>query len=209
LRQFLLVLLALFVGGSVGLSVTAASAGSGAADATPTSASAGAPSSGSDEPRRTAASERARMHALRYLTGEVQRYQRRTWHWQRLMGRPLTDTNGRVMTKLSVQDAKRAVVLWRRHARAARRLAQHPPHLRAWLCIHRYEAAWHDHGPIYYGGLQMDLTFQRRYAPRLLRAKGTADHWTPLEQIWVAETARRSGRGFYPWPNTARACGLI
>lgn len=25
----------------------------------------------------------------------------------------------------------------------------------------------------------------------------------------VAERARRSGRGFYPWPNTARECGLI
>jgi hypothetical protein len=43
----------------------------------------------------------------------------------------------------------------------------------------------------------------------LLRRKGTADHWTPLEQIWVAEHAYRSGRGFYPWPNTARDCGLI
>jgi hypothetical protein len=27
--------------------------------------------------------------------------------------------------------------------------------------------------------------------------------------MWVAERAYRSGRGFYPWPNTARACGLI
>jgi hypothetical protein len=25
----------------------------------------------------------------------------------------------------------------------------------------------------------------------------------------VAERAYRSGRGFYPWPNSARACGLI
>ena len=34
-----------------------------------------------------------------------------------------------------------------------------------------------------------------------------ADHWTPIEQMWVAERAYRSGRGFYPWPNTARYCG--
>jgi hypothetical protein len=27
--------------------------------------------------------------------------------------------------------------------------------------------------------------------------------------MWVAERAHRSGRGFYPWPNTARHCGLI
>jgi hypothetical protein len=27
--------------------------------------------------------------------------------------------------------------------------------------------------------------------------------------MWAAERAHRSGRGFYPWPNTARYCGLI
>ena len=26
---------------------------------------------------------------------------------------------------------------------------------------------------------------------------------------WAAERAHHSGRGFYPWPNTARYCGLI
>ena len=55
----------------------------------------------------------------------------------------------------------------------------------------------------------MDISFQRTYGAHLLRRKGTADHWTPLEQMWVAERAYRSGRGFYPWPNTARHCGLI
>ena len=55
----------------------------------------------------------------------------------------------------------------------------------------------------------MDVQFQRTYAPLLYRLKGTANHWTPLEQMWTAERARRSGRGFYPWPNTARFCGLI
>jgi hypothetical protein len=55
----------------------------------------------------------------------------------------------------------------------------------------------------------MDLGFQRRYGRRLLLRKGTADHWTPLEQMWVAERALRAGRGFWPWPSTARACGLL
>ena len=59
------------------------------------------------------------------------------------------------------------------------------------------------------GGLQMDLGFQRTYGGGLLSRKGTANHWTPLEQMWAAERAHRSGRGFYPWPNTARYCGLI
>jgi hypothetical protein len=88
-------------------------------------------------------------------------------------------------------------------------LARNPPHKADWLCIHRYEASWTDSGGPYYGGLQMDLTFQRRYGGYLLARKGTAEHWTPLEQMWVAERALRSGRGFYPWPNTARYCGLI
>ena len=55
----------------------------------------------------------------------------------------------------------------------------------------------------------MSLGFQSHYGARLLQRKGTADHWSPLEQIWVAERAIQSGRGFWPWPNTARFCGLI
>jgi hypothetical protein len=54
----------------------------------------------------------------------------------------------------------------------------------------------------------MDVEFQRTYGLDLLRAKGTAEHWTPLEQMWVAEHAYRT-RGFWPWPNTARYCGLL
>lgn len=98
---------------------------------------------------------------------------------------------------------------WHGKALRARRAGHHPPHLAAWRCIHRHEGAWRDPNAPYYGGLQMDLAFQRTYAPRLLHRKGTADHWTPLEQMWVAERAVRAGRGFYPWPLTARRCGLI
>lgn len=63
----------------------------------------------------------------------------------------------------------------------------------------------------------MDLGFQATYAaelakqfhyPNVYTTKGTADHWTMLEQLWVAEMAIKS-RGFYPWPTTARSCGLI
>ena len=136
-------------------------------------------------------------------------FQRTTWHWQRLMGVPLTQTEGRTLSEMDVHDISGAVALWRRRAAAVRIRAAHPPHLRAWLCIHHYEGSWTDAGAPYYGGLQMDLGFQRRYGAQLLRTKGTADHWLPLEQIWVAERAHRSGRGFYPWPNTARYCGLI
>lgn len=82
------------------------------------------------------------------------------------------------------------------------------PHRAQWMCIHRYEGAWNDPGAPYWGGLQMDLEFQQTYAPWLLRSKGTADHWTPDEQMQTAERAYRSGRGFGPWPNTRRMCGL-
>lgn len=88
------------------------------------------------------------------------------------------------------------------------RISQHPPQLSDWLCIHHYEGAWNDHGGPYWGGLQMSLDFQQTYAPRLYRTRGTADHWTPLEQIWAAVRAART-RGFWPWPNTARECGLL
>jgi len=150
----------------------------------------------------------ARRAAIAWLGAQVYGYQRATWRWEALMGRQRTATEGRVFSEMSIPDVKRAVRLWQRRAAAARRKAAHPPHKAAWLCIHRYEGSWTDADGPYYGGLQMDLGFQRRYASRLLQTKGTADHWTPLEQIWTAEKALRS-RGFWPWPNTARFCGLL
>lgn len=82
-----------------------------------------------------------------------------------------------------------------------------------WLCIHRGErgaAGWATNtGNGYFGGLQMNYGFMRTYGPELLRSKGTADKWSMEEQMMVAERARASGRGYWPWPNTARACGLL
>jgi hypothetical protein len=80
----------------------------------------------------------------------------------------------------------------------------------AFLCIHRYEGAWDSNtGNGYYGGLQMDAGFQSRYGADYLRRWGTADNWPSWAQVHAAVRAYRSGRGFYPWPNTARVCGLI
>jgi hypothetical protein len=171
---------------------------------------AGAPQAavGNQATAATRSTEAQRTAAVNWLGGQVVGYQRATWRWEQLMGVPRTPTAGRVLAEMSIPDVKRAVLLWRRRAEAARRKAQRPPHLSAFLCIHRYEGSWTDGGSPYYGGLQMDLGFQQTYAPQLLHTKGTADHWTPLEQIWTAVKAARS-RGFYPWPNTARFCGLI
>lgn len=159
---------------------------------------------------RAAGRGTASARSLPYVEGQVRQYRSETWHWQRLMGVRRTPSSG---TGLRSPDRTYRVWvrnLWRRRAVTVRRKAQHPPHRRQWLCIHRFEGHWAANtGNGYYGGLQMDLTFQRRYGRWLLRRKGTADNWTPLEQMWIAERAHRTGRGFYPWPNTARWCGLI
>ena len=143
------------------------------------------------------------------IVKQIRRYQRETWRWQSLMGVRHTPTRRAAERHANLKFRRWVRNLWRRRAHQARRLAVNPPHRYGWLCIHRYEGAWNDPGGPYYGGLQMDLGFQRTYGSQLLRRKGTADHWTPLEQMWVAERAHRSGRGYYPWPNTARNCGLI
>lgn len=124
------------------------------------------------------------------------------------MGSSISPTTGESVRQLGIAGARTALQRWQRLAVRTRRRAQHPPNLGAFLCIHRYEGSWTDGGAPYYGGLQMDIGFQATYGRWLLHTKGTANHWTPLEQIWTAEKARRS-RGFWPWPNTARVCGLI
>ena len=98
---------------------------------------------------------------------------------------------------------------WHQRAMTARKVANHPPKRQAWYCIHHYEGSWSDPNAPYWGGLQMDYSFQQAYGPWLLKHDGTANHWTAWEQIWVAERAYRSGRGFGPWPITARACGVL
>ena len=89
------------------------------------------------------------------------------------------------------------------------------PAIPAWLladfrCIHAYEGDWTSNtGNGYYGGLQMDLAFQRLYGAEFLARFGTADAWPVWAQFHAAARAYSSGRGFWPWPNTARACGLL
>jgi len=142
------------------------------------------------------------------ILDDIRTYRTITWKWQRLMQVPRT-VSWRHERHAGVAYRTWIRRLWQKRAATAWRRAQSPPHEAAWRCIHRYEGAWTDTGAPYYGGLQMDISFQQTYGSELLARKGTADHWTPIEQMWVAERAYRSGRGFYPWPNTARYCGLI
>ncbi|MEO8290750.1 MAG: hypothetical protein ABI649_07110 [Gaiellaceae bacterium] len=146
----------------------------------------------------------------RLLLRQATRYKRTARRLHRLMGKPRPRVAGRPAgfdSLLAYRQWLRRT--WRSRAVRAQERARRPPHLGAWRCIHRHEGPWRDPNSPYFGGLQMDLTFQRQYGPDLLRKKGTADRWTPFEQMWVAERALRSGRGFYPWPLTARRCGLI
>jgi hypothetical protein len=149
-----------------------------------------------------------------FLLGEINKYRRETWRWEQLMR--IRRSPASSVAERSNDREQRLLILnsWKRKAAKRRRQASNPPRLQAWLCIHRYERhpgmGWATYtGNGFYGGLQMDISFQRAYGLELLRRKGTANRWTAIEQIWVAERAYRSGRGFWPWPNTARACGLI
>ena len=165
-------------------------------------------SSSGDPPPAPTDQESAPPEAPQLAPKDVQalidKYRHRTWHWQRVMGRPVTLT-----LQHPPADPMERIRVWKQIADRTQSVAQHPPHVREWACIHRFEGSWTDPNAPYFGGLQMDLGFQRTYGRYLLARKGTANNWTPLEQMWVAERALRAGRGFYPWPNTARYCGLI
>jgi hypothetical protein len=141
-----------------------------------------------------------------------------THYCQMKMNRPRTEVR-LLFTKQSIQRRRYVLHVWiDRHddycdaLRKYRRRYSYaglPPHYHQWLCIHSHEGAWNANtGNGYYGGLQMDYSFMSTYGGNLLRSKGTANNWSPLEQMWVAENAWGT-RGFYPWPNTARMCGLI
>lgn len=76
----------------------------------------------------------------------------------------------------------------------------------AFECVHRFEGAWDSNtGNGYFGGLQFGAREWSRYgggfAPR-------ADLASPPQQM-AAAIAYHAAAGFYPWPKTARACGLI
>lgn len=118
----------------------------------------------------------------------------------------------------AVNIARQRVILGRAELARVRAILKRrerptlPAHYREWLCIYSHENGGYGWSANtrngYHGGLQMDREFERDYGARLLATKGDAENWTPLEQMWVAERAWRT-RGFGPWPNTARMCGLL
>ncbi len=107
--------------------------------------------------------------------------------------------------------------------------------IRDWLCIHNGEGDWEDGGDTYWGGMQMDLDFMEAHGRDMLAKygkprgvtgpNGWENPWTPREQVIVAQRAKQGirtslddgrivfwqdrPRGYNPWPNTARDCGLL
>ena len=205
MRRFILAcgLLLAFAGMATAAAAATASKNSeeSTGPSTTTSTTVGTTDSSGQAPSRweVRAAAASRRHIRRSRAG--------TRHWLTVMrGRPPASAS-RSLAARSLVRLRQLARRWRHRAHRAWWRANHPPGFRGWLCIHRYEGSWADPGSPYWGGLQMDLSFQERYGGWLLRHKGTADHWSVLEQIWAGVRAARV-RGFSPWPNTARYCGL-
>lgn len=120
---------------------------------------------------------------------------------------------GKVWRKRA-QVAHKELNQWRRQqARQQARRTKMRALYEKWRCIHEHEGAWNANtGNGYYGGLQMDMGFQRTYGSEFIARWGTADRWPVWAQLMAAERAYHGyrgygGRGFGPWPNTRRMCG--
>jgi hypothetical protein len=98
----------------------------------------------------------------------------------------------------------------RRHSNAgASSAAMRWWHTSGARCVKNHEGAWTSNtGNGYYGGFQADLSFQQAYGAEFYRRWGTANNWPVWAQITMAYRGWHR-RGWHPWPNTARACGLL
>ena len=100
---------------------------------------------------------------------------------------------------------------WQRQHRRAISLERHYPWTQAWyqaaMCVHQGEGAWNSNtGNGFYGGMQFDYTtWLSNGGGRFAEYAHLA---SPLEQLTVTWWTWQR-RGWYPWPNTARACGLL
>lgn len=141
-------------------------------------------------------------------------YQQSTHRWQTQSDRSLTAV-GSATRSPGCSYVRWAARLWQHRSRVARRnfVLWFRAASAKWACIHSQEGSWQDEGLPQMGGLQMDPGFQSTYGAEFLQAYGDAGHWPVWAQLRAAERAFHGyggygPRGYGPWPNTARACGL-
>lgn len=145
-------------------------------------------------------------------TEKIHYLKRQKWHDNSIIRwwRHHRELVGTEATK-DVKWARQSLRIVQRNLRALRRPVGHVSAnsgvISGLLCIHRYEGAWNDPGAPYWGGLQMDMNFQQAYGSAFMSRWGTADNWPVWAQLQAGARAVAS-RGFSPWPNTARLCGL-
>lgn len=157
------------------------------------------------EQARTTSNTQERAQLNRRISGLIDK----TWYVQRVMLVHQTPTSRSYIRTRSMRYRHWVFNYWRHVNGKAWVKFRNVPHKSSWLCIHGYEGSWKSNtGNGYHGGLQMDESFQSHFGSYLLKLKGMAENWTPLEQMWIAERAY-SESGFSRWPNTARACGLL
>ena len=105
-------------------------------------------------------------------------------------------------------SVRQAADLWRGKARGGRSAYDAGSRrLRKWRCVHSHEGA----GTSEPGVLRRPadrLGLPVRLRPVISTPLGHADRWPVWAQLVAAERAYAS-RGWSPWPNTARACGLL
>lgn len=136
-------------------------------------------------------------------------FYRESWaRWHRQTGAPVFAPHSRPRW---CSHARRLAKHWRHRSRDARARFErwYDRTYAKWECVHVREARWHSNtGNGYYGGLQFDATFERAYGRRFVVRWGHAHLWPVWAQLVTAERGWRH-RGWWPWPNTARACGLL
>jgi len=98
------------------------------------------------------------------------------------------------------------------HLRAHRyrvALRQRAPVYAALACIHSYEGSWSAYSPAgpYYGGYQMDPSFESHYGGEYMQMWGDALNW-PVPMQTAAAWRATQEVGYSPWPASAAACGL-
>jgi len=138
-------------------------------------------------------------------------YRARAAHWKARAGAPFPRRFPAANPQRVCAHTRRAAEVWRTRSRRARREAEQLFDVlySRFRCVHEHEGSWiANTGNGYQGGLQMDASFQAAYGSEYVDRWGGAHRWPVWAQLIAAERARRV-RGWTPWPNTARTCGLL